>query len=286
MDTLDLGYKLQKEYPDAAFHQGIAVEQLQTYDCFEDGFYLLNIEDTFIRCEKRTIVNAGYVYNATDVAVNILAKWTAIGDCGLPDKLAIQEFQLGSIAEYHHTLIIAERNKPYRKLVAELLDAHPERIVSTLIVSPVDSYDKYYSSKYSGAKILDSLDTDEIEKYMKDIGTSPGYIVFDDALWNSDIHHPVIKNILFNSRNEHKTLITCIQEPSRFIPEIRTNMDYVFMYADDIVLNKKKLYDRYAGMFPTYTTFDGIFKELTKDGCMVINNRKICVNICDKVFYR
>jgi hypothetical protein len=56
-------------------------------------------------------------------------------------------------------------------------------------------------------------------------------------------------------------------------PELRTQFDYIFLLADDFYSNLRRIYDHYAGMFPTFESFRQIFKQLTADyGCMVIAN--------------
>jgi len=69
-------------------------------------------------------------------------------------------------------------------------------------------------------------------------------------------------------------------------PEMRSNFDYIFLLAEDTINNRKKLYEHYAGMFPTFDIFQQVFSDLTENyGMMVINNRIHSKNITDKVFW-
>ena len=57
-------------------------------------------------------------------------------------------------------------------------------------------------------------------------------------------------------------------------PELRSNFDFVFLLGEDFINNRKKLYEHYAGMFPTRDIFEQVFLQVTDNyGCMVINNR-------------
>jgi hypothetical protein len=76
-------------------------------------------------------------------------------------------------------------------------------------------------------------------------------------------------------------------EPAMGIPpEYRSNFDYIFLLAEDTISNRKRLYEHYAGMFPTFDIFQQVFTDITEDyGMMVINNRIHSKNITDKVFW-
>ena len=69
-------------------------------------------------------------------------------------------------------------------------------------------------------------------------------------------------------------------------PELRSNFDFVFLLGEDFINNRKKLYEHYAGMFPTRDLFDQVFLQVTDNyGVMVINNRLRSTDIKKKVFW-
>ena len=77
-----------------------------------------------------------------------------------------------------------------------------------------------------------------------------------------------------------------MQFPLGIRPELRCNFDYIFLLAEDFYSNQKRLYDHYAGMFPSFDIFRQIFLQLTNDfGCMVIVNRGARGDILEKVFH-
>jgi hypothetical protein len=69
-------------------------------------------------------------------------------------------------------------------------------------------------------------------------------------------------------------------------PELRSNFDYIFLLGEDFISNRKRLYEHYAGMFPTFDIFQQVFNEVTSDyGCMVINNKIHSKKLEEKVFW-
>ena len=56
-------------------------------------------------------------------------------------------------------------------------------------------------------------------------------------------------------------------------PALRSNVDYVFILRENINSNRKRLYEHYAGMFPTYEIFSQVMDQCTSNyECLVIDN--------------
>ena len=121
----------------------------------------------------------------------------------------------------------------------------------------------------------------------EDFKNFSGCIVLEDCLsskgtWMKD---PELLELFHNSRHYHITLITAMQFPLGIPPDIRCNFDYIFLLAEDFYSNQKRLYDHYAGMFPSFALFREVFLQLTENyGSMVIVNRGVSHTLLDKIF--
>jgi hypothetical protein len=113
-------------------------------------------------------------------------------------------------------------------------------------------------------------------------------LIMDDCMsskgtWLKD---PNITELFFNGRHHHLSFILTMQYAVGIPPEMRSNFDYIFLLAEDIINNRKRLYEHYAGMFPNFDIFQQVFSDITENyGVMVINNRVHSKNITDKVFW-
>jgi hypothetical protein len=97
---------------------------------------------------------------------------------------------------------------------------------------------------------------------------------------------PNILELFFNGRHHHLSFILTMQYSVGIPPEMRSNFDYIFLLAEDTISNRKRLYEHYAGMFPTFDIFQQVFTDITENyGIMVINNRVHSKNLTDKVFW-
>jgi hypothetical protein len=114
------------------------------------------------------------------------------------------------------------------------------------------------------------------------------YILMDDCLaskgtWMRD---QPITTLLFNGRHYEIMYILTMQFPLGITPELRCNFDYIFLLAEDTHSNLKRIYDHYAGMFPTFDSFRQVFTVLTGDfGSMVIDNRRKATNPLERLFW-
>ena len=64
-----------------------------------------------------------------------------------------------------------------------------------------------------------------------------------------------------------------MQYPLGIPPNLRTNIDYVFILRENYLSNRKKIWENYASMFPTLESFCSIMDQTTENyECMVMIN--------------
>ena len=69
-------------------------------------------------------------------------------------------------------------------------------------------------------------------------------------------------------------------------PNLRGNIDYVFILRENYISNRKRIYDHYAGMFPTFEIFCQVMDQCTENyECLVIDNTSKSNKIEDQVYW-
>jgi len=113
------------------------------------------------------------------------------------------------------------------------------------------------------------------------------FLILDDCLDdNSWIKDKNIKTCFMNGRHWHILFIITMQFALGVPPNLRTNVDYVFILRENIVSNRKRIYEHYAGMFPTFDTFQQVMDQCTENyECLVINNNSKSNKLEDQVFW-
>ena len=113
------------------------------------------------------------------------------------------------------------------------------------------------------------------------------FLILDDCLFDDKwTRNKFIRAIFMNGR--HMKLFFCMtaQYALGIPPALRTNVDYTFILRDPNVNNRKRLYDNYAGVFPTFEMFCRVMDACTENyECLVIQNNTKSNKLEDQVFW-
>lgn len=214
----------------------------------------------------------------------------------------IREFDISKIGDNKIIVFIGKRNTGKSILLLDYLYNNQDIPMGTC-VSPTAEFNHAFTGKIPDIFIHDDYTPELIEKFVtrqknitKKQKENPKYknidprafLIFDDCLhdakdWIKDTN---IKFIFFNGRHVGITFLLTMQYALGIPPGFRTNVDYIFICKETKITIKKKLYDYYAGMFPSFDMFSQVLDEITKDyGCMVIDNTTQSARLEDQVFW-
>ena len=113
------------------------------------------------------------------------------------------------------------------------------------------------------------------------------FVILDDCLYdNSWTKDKLMRLIFMNGRHWKLMLVITMQYPLGMPPTLRTNIDYCFILREPVISNRKRIYDHYAGMFPTFESFCQVMDQCTENyECLVINNNAKSNKLQDQVFW-
>ena len=219
-------------------------------------------------------------------------------------KLQLKKFNIHDMADHCTIAMIAKRGTGKSYLTRELL-FHKRHIGSAIAISRTEKLNSFYTEFIPESYIYpeytsdilnrifqrqDQLIEDNKERLKKNkiLKDDSLILIMDDCMsskgtWLKD---PNILELFYNGRHHHVSFILTMQYAVGIPPDMRSNFDYVFLLAEDTINNRKRLYEHYAGMFPTFDIFQQVFSEITNNyGVMVINKRVQSNNITDKIFW-
>jgi hypothetical protein len=215
----------------------------------------------------------------------------------------LKKFNLADIADHAAICMVSKRHSGKSFLVREILAY--KRNINTVVIAPTDKmsgfYDEFVPSSFIhyeySSELLSKIfmrqsaiiekSKERVKKGKPALDTRL-FLIMDDCLasksiWMKDQN---ILELLQNGRHFHITFILTMQYSLGICPELRSNFDYVFLLGEDFISNQKRLFEHYAGMFPSFDIFKRVFIKVTENyGTMVINNRKKSANISEKVFW-
>lgn len=127
----------------------------------------------------------------------------------------------------------------------------------------------------------------EMEMYKRTTIDPRCFCILDDCLYDSSWTRDKLMRLLFmNGRHLHCMLIITMQYPLGITPNLRTNIDYVFILREPYLNNRKKIWENYASMFPTLESFCSVLDQCTENyECLVLNNNAKSNKLTDMVFW-
>lgn len=201
-------------------------------------------------------------------------------------------------------VLIGRRDTGKSFLVRDLLYYHQDIPVGT-VISGTEAGNGFYGNHVPKLFIHDEYSTAIIENIMKRqkivlkqmkkeenaYGRSNidprAFVILDDCLFDSSWSRDKLMRLLFmNGRHWKIMLIITMQYPLGVPPVLRTNIDYVFILREQYISNRKRIYENYAGMFPTFESFCQVMDQCTENHeCLVINNNSKSNKLDDQIFW-
>ncbi len=201
-------------------------------------------------------------------------------------------------------VLIGRRDTGKSFLVRDLLYYQQDIPVGT-VISGTEAGNSFYSEHIPKLFIHDEYNTSIIEnilkrqktcmkQVMKEMQTYKKsnidprtFVILDDCLYDSSWSKDKLMRLLFmNGRHWKILLIITMQYPLGIPPNLRTNIDYVFILREPYINNRKKIYENYAGMFPTFESFCQVMDQCTENyECLVINNNAKSNKLTEQIFW-
>ena len=219
-------------------------------------------------------------------------------------KLELQKFDITNIESNNVVVLIGKRGTGKSFLVKDLLYYHKNIPIGTVIsgteaantfygniVPNLFIHDAYTPEIINNALKRQKLVIKKINKETANYGKSNidpnAFLILDDCLYDQSwIRDQNIRSLFMNGRHYKILFIITMQYALGVPPSLRTNIDYVFILRENYVSNRKRLYEHYAGMFPTFEIFCQVMDQCTEDyNCLVINNNAKSNKLEDQVFW-
>ena len=113
------------------------------------------------------------------------------------------------------------------------------------------------------------------------------FLILDDCLYDATwIKEESTRYVFMNGRHIDMMTMITMQYPLGITPNLRTNVDFVFVLRENILGNRRRIYENYAGMFPTFEMFCDFMDQCTENyECLVICNNVASNKLEDQVFW-
>jgi hypothetical protein len=201
-------------------------------------------------------------------------------------------------------VLIGRRDTGKSFLVRDLLYYHQDIPIGT-VISGTEAGNGFYSKHVPKLFIHDEYNTaiienvllrqkgvikqvkKETEMYKKSNIDPRAFVILDDCLFDASWTKDKMMRLLFmNGRHWKIMLVITMQYPLGIPPNLRTNIDYVFILREPYIANRKRIWENYAGMFPTFESFAQVMDQCTENyECLVIDNNSKSNKLQDQIFW-
>jgi len=201
-------------------------------------------------------------------------------------------------------VLIGRRDTGKSFLIRDLLYYHQDIPIGT-VISGTEAGNGFYNKMVPKLFIHDEYNTAIIENILKRQKTvlrqikkemtvykkcnidPRAFVILDDCLFDATWSRDKMMRLLFmNGRHWKIMLIITMQYPLGIPPVLRTNIDYVFILRENYINNRRRIFENYAGMFPTFEAFCQVMDQCTENfECLVINNNSKSNQLQDQVFW-
>ena len=201
-------------------------------------------------------------------------------------------------------VLIGRRDTGKSYLVRDLLYYHQDIPIGT-VISGTEAGNGFYGKMVPKLFIHDEYNTAIIENILKRqkmvvrqlkketeaYGRSTidprTFVILDDCLYDNTWARDKLMRLLFmNGRHWKLMLVITMQYPLGVPPNLRTNIDYTFILREPYIANRKRIYENFAGMFPTFESFCQVMDQCTENyECLVVSNNAKSNKLEDQIFW-
>ena len=217
-------------------------------------------------------------------------------------KLEVRKFDPSTIKSDSVICMVGKRQSGKSYLLRDILTYH-KSIPAGIVISPTEQGNHFFQNfipnfliydEYTPEIIKTFLDrqikitkqrNDEIKKYGSSSIDPRAFLLLDDCMyeksWQTDKN---IRCIFLNGRHYNIFFLLTMQYALGLAPILRANIDYIFIFKNNMVKEREKLYNHYAGMFNDFHTYCKVMDHCTTDyACLVIDNKVQTNKIEDQV---
>lgn len=216
-------------------------------------------------------------HNSMNRPVNLNRPFFNTQDKPPKNTIHVKDFHLDRIPPGSNILVIGRRGVGKTYLVTELLRHKKEAI-------PVVFASKYVAQSYKEhlpeSNVLDHFDNHKLTQLLEDQINSGGakeiVLAFDDITNGNTclMNNISVRDVVKYGSSLNITSVFSVQHAAVFDETFRRNVDYLFIFSDNLKTNQSCVFDRYADMFESEHDFQAIYKECTSNEphrCLVLD---------------
>ena len=191
-------------------------------------------------------------------------------------------------------IFIGKRGSGKSTLVADIL-YYSRKIPMGLVISATEEGNHFYQQHVPEIFIHGDYDPSLIEGVIdrqkkalrENTPNSDVFVLLDDCMYDKKmIRDKNIRGMFMNGRHWRTFFLLTTQYCMDLPPDLRANLDFIFVLRENIIQNQEKLYKNFFGLFPTFESFKDVMNACTEGyDALVLDNTSRSNKIEDCVFW-
>jgi hypothetical protein len=209
-------------------------------------------------------------------------------------NLQIKKFNPNTMRDNSVVVFIAKRMSGKSTCVKDIM-CHKRHLPAGVVMSGTEEGNCFYQGFIPDLFIYNEFRTDVIEKVVarqralikQGERNSPVFIILDDCMYDKKfLREKIMRQIFYNGRHWNVFFMLTMQYCMDLSPDLRSNIDYIFVFRENILQNREKIYKNFFGIFPTFEMFNQVMDACTENyECIVLDNTIKSNKIEDVVFW-
>jgi hypothetical protein len=209
-------------------------------------------------------------------------------------QLCLRKFDPSKMKDAATCVVLGKRNTGKSVLTKDIMWHKRDRIPAGVVFSATEEGNSFYSDWVPPTFVYSNFDRDALQgvidtqKKRKKEGTASNlFLILDDCMYDKKLLKDTSMRMLFmNGRHWKFFLLLTAQYCGDIGPDIRSNIDYVFLLRNNIPNERDKLYKNFLGMMPSFASFCQLMDNTTNDyECLVLDNTSCSNNLEDCLFW-
>ena len=209
-------------------------------------------------------------------------------------NIQLKKFKPESMADDKVCVFIGKRGTGKSTLVTDIL-YHKKHLPAGIVMSATEEGNHHYKQYVPDLFIYGDYDKEAIERVLarqkklisakkENVGS---FILLDDCMYDRKfMKDSCIRQCFMNGRHWKIFFMLTMQYCMDLTPDLRANVDYVFILRENVLQNREKLYKSFFGVFPTFDMFNQVMNACTENyECLVLDNTSKSNKLEDCVFW-
>jgi hypothetical protein len=210
-------------------------------------------------------------------------------------SLKLKKFDTNTIFKTAPLIFIVGKRDTGKSFL--IRDLYRQGITLGTVISTGESYKKFYEKINPNLNVHEIYNPEIIKKIIdnqeimlkQNLMCYNELLIMDHCIYDEDLFcNESISGLFFNHKHLNISSIISMQYPFDVPIKYRETIDYVFIFTENNLSNRRRIWENYASLFPTFESFCKTMDQLANIfdyNCLVIDNISKSDNIEDRVFW-